>query len=402
MRWLKRDMWKISIPLAGLLLLLLLMVLIPLSASAHEGTPRVALAGTVQATPTIDLTVTALSKEQLALQVKQLQNQLQDQNNWFANNSTALIAAITAIIVAFIGFTQWSGNRRDERRKEIVAQDKELRAQGEERFKAAVTALGSDNEATQVGGAILLRSFLNKGDEAIYGRYYSQIFDLAAAYLRLSNTSRLPEDPDGLPQPPVDPNAPLPMTPLRQALIVVFKEAFPLARSRLGLVKASLEAHSLDASGVRLDGAYLARVDLEYVWMRDASFIGANLHETKLHGSDLIGAHFNKADLVGADLSKANLREANLGGAILTRVNLSEADLYGADLEGTVLIRTDLRGVNGKTKAWLEACRAKGAIINEDTTTDSSQPDIAPAQVLTPPPSTDGSSSTVAQPKAEP
>jgi hypothetical protein len=191
MRWLKRDIRKAGTALAGTLLLLVLMVWIPVSAAgAYEGTSGLAtsVTATMPATPTVDATVTALSKEQLTLQVKQLQNQLQNQNNWLINNSTALIAAITAIVVALIGFTQWAGTARQ-------AKDKDLKAQAEERFKTAVTALGDGEEGVQVGGAILLRSFLNKGDKEIYERYYTQIFDLAVAYLRLPRTPNPPREP---------------------------------------------------------------------------------------------------------------------------------------------------------------------------------------------------------------
>ncbi len=371
MRWLKRDLWKAGIAFAAMLLLLLAIAGLPVSAAdTHEELAGLAGPGTVtaQGTPTEDTTVAALNKEKLALQVKQLQNQ----NSWLVNNSTALIAAFAAIVVALFGIYQWAVNRRDERRKEIVAQDKDLKAQAEERFKTAVTALGDEKEGTRVGGAILLRSFLNKEDKEIYGRYYTQIFDLAVAYLRLSSMSQLSEDPDRLPPPPGGPLAPLPLTPLRQALIVVFQEAFPLSRNRLGQIKSALEARSLDASYIRLDGAYLARVDLKNVWMRDASFIGANFHGTHLHGADLIRANFHKADLDGADLSKASLRRANLSETILTSVNLIDADLDGADLrganlEGTLLKDTNLRGVTGLTKEQKDACKAKGAIIDGDT-----------------------------------
>ena len=109
------------------------------------------------------------------------------------------------------GLFRWFRDRRD-------AQDKELRAQAEERFKTAVTALGDENEAAQVGGAILLRSFLNKDDKEIYGRYYTQIFDLAVAYLRLSRTSHPPENPDKLSRLPKDLDTPLPLTTLSKAL----------------------------------------------------------------------------------------------------------------------------------------------------------------------------------------
>src|SRR6266496_75713 len=106
MRWLKRDIRKAGIAIAGMLLLLMLVAWLPVSAAdIHEMTSGLAspVTGTVQATPTVDVTVTALSKEQLTLQVKQLQNQSQNQNNWLLNNSTALIAAITTIVVAVFG-----------------------------------------------------------------------------------------------------------------------------------------------------------------------------------------------------------------------------------------------------------------------------------------------------------
>jgi len=414
MCWSKRDVWRLGIPLVGLLLLLVFMVWIPMSAAdAHAGTSEFA-------TPTVDLTVTALAKEQLTLQVKQLQNQLQNQNSWIENNSTALIAAITAIIVASIGLYQWRGNQNAERRKEIGAQDKDLTAQAEERFKTAVTALGSENEATQVSGAILLRSFLNPEDKGIYGRYYAQIFDLAVAYLRLSSTSRPIENP----------SLPLPLTSLRQALIIVFKEVFPLARNSLGQIQSAIEGRSLDASGIRLDGAFLAWSDLSHIWMINASLIEARLLRANLCNADLRRANLHKANLhqvifAAANLHQVNFSQAHLGEANLNEADLDRADLTEANLEGATLISaslqgtkfsganlrradlshanlsagtsmgetfrsanpedalhldyTDLRGVKGLTREQLKACKAKGAIIDEDAVAN-------PPQSLVPPP----------------
>ena len=422
MRWFKRDWWNVAIALTGLVLFLSLMIGVPMSVSAHEGVSEVATLETVQVTPTVDLTVTVLAKEQLALQVKQLQNQLQDQNNWLSNNSTALIAAVATVIVALFGISQWVINRRDERRKEVAvqdkelkdckeAQDKELRAQAEERFKTAVTALGNENEGTQVGGAILLRSFLNQDDRKIYERYYTQIFDLAISYLRMPSQYQSADSP----------YVPLPLTPIRQALIIVFKEAFPLARAILGPVEPSLDAHSLDASGVRLDGAFLVWSDMSCIWMIHASLVnarllkanlykadlrranlhkahlpsvvltGANLFGANLSETNLCEAYLNDATLTSADLSKANLKEATLVGACLSGVKFNGAILAHADLlnaefgestnlgehiaaanpeDAASLDHTDLRGAQGLTKTQLAACKAKGAIIDEDTTTN--------------------------------
>ncbi len=417
MRWLKGDTWKAGIALAGLLLLLVLMVWIPMSANAYGGASEVAMAGTatVQATPTVDVTatITALNEEKLRQEIQQLKNQDGDQNNWLANNSTALIAAVATVIVALFGILQWAitvrqtqdkelRDRADAREKERAAQDKELkdrqeaqdkelRAQVEERFKTAVTALGSENEATQVGGAILLRSFLKPEDKEIYGRYYTQIFDLAVAYLRLPRTTHSSGDSDKPFSLLEQSDIPQPLTPLSRVLIVVFQEAFPLARSQ-----NKGRPQSLDASSVLLDNAFLNGVDLKQAWMRQASLRKAklrwadlsgidlfqtNLSEAKFRQANLSGASFVGAKLVDAELLDANLRKADLHEADLRGADLSGADLMGADLRGTRLENalslkdTDLRCVKGLTKEQLEACKAKGAIIDEDTTTDSSQPD---------------------------
>ncbi len=520
MRWLKRDRWKAGIALAGLLLLLALWLLVavmwfPVSANAYERRSGFAGPGTVtlQTPSAEDLTVTAVA---LDIQ-KQNDVKLQRDNSgiwpWLNAGSIGTIClALAAVIGTIIGFRQWRGNREDERKKEIAAQDKELRdredarrkeletqdkdlrAQAEERFKAAVTALGDENEGTQVGGAILLRSFLNKDDEKIYGRYYTQIFDLAVAYLRLSSTS----------QPSEDSNTPLPLTPLRQALIVVFREAFPLARDRLKEQepKTKFNSQSLDASHVKLDNAYLAKADLKQAWMPNASLRGASLEgadfteanltdadfreaqfrftiftKANLEGANLSGifpsrsvifrfAKLNNADLHDANLSRhavfynAELNGANLARAILTGADLTVADFSGADLSGAdlsramfqeqganyVILGTKFRGANlseanfsgvdmrgvylndailrdtkmhnvrGVTKEQIDDFEAREAIVDKTTRTNASQPTAAPAaqstdaqiptttpaQVNTPPPSTDGSSSTSAQPNTEP
>lgn len=443
MRWLRRDIWKAGIIVPGLLLLLMLMVWVPVSAGAYQGTSQgtsgLTIVGPVQATPTVDLTVTVLAKEELTLRVKQLQNQLENQNNWFANTSTALIAAVATVIVALFGISQWAINRRDERRKEIAAQDKELRDRAEERFKAAVAALGDGNEATQVGGAILLRSFLHEEDKKLYERYYAQIFDLAVAYLRPSNEAQPSRD-----------SVPMPLTSLRHALVVVLQESYPLVRDALmNQKKSKFDPRFLNASSICLDGAYLVESDLNRIWMADASLIDVKLGRAKLHKADLrraiirntflngadlsesrlFRATLDKTDLSGADLRNADLRGVKLNGAILANANLSGADLGGLTVRGDnirsanpedaqSLENTDLRGVKGPSKEQLEVCKAKGAIIDENTTTGAPVPTTsppassqsheaealssAPAQVNTPPPSTDGSSAAASYPSAEP
>lgn len=418
MGWRKCDLWKSGIIVAGVLLLLLLMMWVPLSAArAHEEISGLAAPGTitVQTTPTADETVTALNKEKLAQEVQQLQNQVQNQNNWFFSNSAALIAAFSAIAIAVFGIIQWTGTARQAKDKDREERAKELRDRAEERFRTAVTALGDEKEGVQVGGAILLRSFLT-GDDQSYERYYTSVFDLTVAYLRLPRTLHPREDSDGS-QP----------TTLSQALAVVFREAFPRARDsiirnkKVGVVQfvdtvdesdiaytIGEAVQFLDATGVHLDNAFLALADLKRVWMlntflrnaelsgtdlsgallREANLSGAILRKANLSGAilrraNLSGAHLSGANLSGANLSKANLREAhihdaNLSGADLHEADLSDAHLSGADLSSVYLRKADLRGVKGLTKEQLETCKAKGAITDEDLTTSASQPTAAP------------------------
>jgi uncharacterized protein YjbI with pentapeptide repeats len=386
MHWFKRDMSKAAFAIAGILLLLMLMVWVPVSGvDAYEGTSGLAAPITALATPTEDATVTELNKEKLAQEVQQLKNQNDpDPFGWLQTNASIFLSTLVVVIGGLLGFWRWRVDRQDAQARELKdrrdAQDKELEdrkvereKRAEERFQIVVSGLGSKDIEAKVGAAILLRTFLKPG----YEQFYQQSFDLAVAHLRLRQV-----------------NSNEPIDSLSQALIRVFTESSKLVREQLGLMEPREYNKHLDAAHIRLDGAYLARVSLQNVWIRDASFIGANLHSTNLRESDLIRANFHKADLDRADLSKARLRIANLSGTILTRVNLTEADLYradltdanlheadlrGANLEGTILKDTDLRGVKGLTKDQLKTCKAKGAIIDEDSTTSSSQSPVSPS-----------------------
>ena len=119
---------------------------------------------------------------------------------------------------------------------------------------------------------------------------------------------------------------------------------------------------SLDATGIQLDNAYLKRADLKQVWMPQSSLRKADLSETDLSEAKLSGADLSKADLSMADLSNAKL---------------SGAKLSGANPENALSLKdTNLQGASGLTKEQLEACRAKGAIVDEDYTNSSYVPSV--------------------------
>jgi uncharacterized protein YjbI with pentapeptide repeats len=387
MRWLKSEMWKGSIVIAVILIFLILTLWIHISAAhADERAFGLEVPGTntVQMTPTEDATVTALNKEKLAQEVEQLKNQNQlDLFAWLRTNASIFFSTLAVVLGGLFGLWRWSVDRRDAQNKELEAQseaqNKELidrkterEKRAEERFQSVVEGLGSERNEAKVGAAIMLRTFLQPD----YQQFYQQSFDLAVAHLRLRE---------------VNPNKPI--DSLSQALIRVFTESTELVREEREKFDHPEYAKYLDAAHIRLDGAYIARTRLQKVWFREAHFAGANLHSTKLQEADLIKADLSKADLDKADLSKAKLRIAKLSGAILTKVNLEGVDLYGADLSGANLEQADLtganlektkpetaeslketmmRGVRGLTREQLVACKAKGAIIDEDSLAPSS------------------------------
>ena len=455
----KRGLLRnIGIASMSMLFLLTCLALLPLSsASAHEETVQSIALGTptVQAAPTEDATVTALNKEKLV-----------HENDWWWNyGATILTSIISTLTLAAAGvFTvvRYFNDRRDtreqqeaeakrlaedrkaerERRDEeqqrwLDDQDADRKKRAEERFQAVIEGLSSQREEAKIGAAILLRTFLRPG----YEQFYVQVFDLAVANLRPQRTSHQ------------NPDTSVPLTTLRQALIVVFKEAFPLARSQ-----NEENSQFLDASRIQLDNAHFGAADLKQAQMRQASLrnvtlfsttlSGAVLFETNLSGAslqscdlsktrcaaanlreaclfrvnlsraDLLRANLSGADLRGANLSKAfchkadlsranlskahshmgNLSEANmskdnprradLSGADLSEADLSEADLSETNIEDALSLKgTDLRGVKGLTKEQVATCKAKGAIIDNLTSSpqnnDAYASSTPPAQETT-------------------
>ncbi|MFL5625333.1 MAG: pentapeptide repeat-containing protein, partial [Ktedonobacteraceae bacterium] len=123
-----------------------------------------------------------------------------------------------------------------------------------------------------------------------------------------------------------------------------------------------------------LGGADLSEANLHEAFLDSANFSGANLHKANFSGTNL-----HKATFAQAKLSKANFIDAELRGADLSGADLSEAKFGGANLEDALSLKgADLRGVTGLTKEQLATCKAKGAIIDENSTIGSSQSTVSP------------------------
>src|SRR5712691_6686230 len=287
MCWLKRNPWRTGITIAGILLLLVFMVWISVSAtSGYARASGFAGSVTVQATPTEDATVAALNKEKLVQEIQQLKEQNEpDFFGWLRTNAAILLSTLVVVIGGLIGLWRWLADRRDEHEKRREEQRSERERRAEERFQSAVAGLVDDKEAAKITAAILLRTFLRPG----YEQFYTQTFDLTVANLRLPRIA----------DPPADPTIPLPLTTLSQALIILFKEAFPLARDQ-----ETKSSQWLHATGIQLDNAYLSRVDLRQVWMPQAFLRKANLREANLREALLNGANLNGANLISANLNR--------------------------------------------------------------------------------------------------
>jgi uncharacterized protein YjbI with pentapeptide repeats len=288
------------------------------------------------------VTVTALQKEQLVQQIEQLK----EQNSWSAwTNLATPLSILVGLLTVLGGVWRYLRDQRSERAKQREVEKQQLadrqverEKQAEERFQKVVEGLGSANEASQVGAAIMLRTFLSEGKD--YEQFYSQAFDLAVAHLRLRN---------------IDPQAPDALTSLSQALVTVLKESYPLARDRL-----KQHPRYLDASHIQLDRAYLSSADLRSVWIPKSSLRKATLRSADLSRANMNGVDLDRANLCGANLTGVNLYGASLRGADLNSANLTDVDLT------TVKDWTDakLHYVKGLTQAQLEACHARGAIID--------------------------------------
>lgn len=390
MRWLKREMWKAGITIAGALLLLVLMVWVPVSVvGAQERVSALAGSGmvTVQATPTVDPTMTALEKEKLAQEIDQLKNQ----NYWSWTTIGPILVGFAGLLAALYSFITWIRNRRDEQKKRgeeqkrwledrqaererrdeeqqrwLKDQEAEREKRDEDRFQTAITGLGSQDVQARIAAAVMLRTFLKPG----YEQFYEQIFTLAVASLRL---------PPLLLGSSTDPDLP---DPLSQELMLIFKESYPLARKQLEQQSVekghtTVDYKSLNVSGIQLNNALLSRADLSHAYMVKASLKKATLNEADLKETDLESANLNGAYLLSADLTGANLRFADL-----TEANFREADLSGADLNRATLKDSKLENakslkgtqmydVKGLFAEQQEYCKSRGATFDPP-------PDISP------------------------
>jgi uncharacterized protein YjbI with pentapeptide repeats len=196
-------------------------------------------------------------------------------------NAAALAAAVFAIVFPTVKYL----SRRD---RQVAAR---------EAFRSVVKSLSSEIEAQRLGGAILLRRFLDPRSELGAGGtpYARESIDVIAALLRETETGNFQKLlADGLLFAPSLEGLDLQRTNLQHAYLGV-RSAGAATNLR------GADFYRADLSGASLKGADASK----------AVFYQARLHNTVLKSTNLSGASFFEADLLGAKFDGATLTKAS-------------------------------------------------------------------------------------------
>lgn len=167
-------------------------------------------------------------------------------------------------------------------------------------FAATIDAIGSDDVAKRLAGAILLRRFFERSAEQ-GGRdvpYAKEAVAVIAALLREAETGTVQKLlADSLAYAPTLEHADLQECNLERAYLGKRDDRHP------------------DLSRADFYGATLTRASLKEATARKAVFVKATLHSTIFRDACLEGADFRKADLEGARFDGAKLAGATFKGA---------------------------------------------------------------------------------------
>ncbi len=385
---------------------------------------------------------------------------------WAWTSSGTIVVGIAGVVFSLFQFLRSQLDKRVEREKK-----------DEEEFHTLIRDLGSDQVVVKIDATITLRKFLRPGYEQFYRQIFDwMVINLRLSPNTIIGDMQLNEQLDVFREELITTfktSYPRARTSLKPRRATTEHTPNSLDASRVQLYRANLARSDLrgismpiaslrkaNLAAANLKGSYLSSSDFHEANLSYINLSEATLFEANLSGANLRNAMLNKADFTRADFTRANLSQTNLSSTILfeanlQRVNLHDAYLKGADFSRTVLTEADLsravltqtnlngpdlsnadlsnadlteanledvnmkdtnlRSVKGLTREQLINCKAKGAIIDEDTTIESSQPAAAPArsndvqapsiisiQASTPPANTDDSTSTPAQPNTEP
>lgn len=310
-----------------------------------------------------DLTV-AISKQGWKpeeLQLKRREVRYTRHSLWL-HAVTAIATTIAATAAAFAAY--FAGSAVNVAQTGIDRQTKEAR------FSAAVQALGGNQPAERVAGAIMLRrnvedrlaSAQNAHEQLDAFNLYLTTKDILENYLKTpveSLSSTTPAAPPAVTasgQNPLvgEPEArPGRLFPSREHVYAAQQLAGLLTKANQDLVHRFNNTRnvSVDLAYVELSGESWPEVD--FSWLDGKYFYGIDLRDADLTGSKWGNAELSAASFQCSNLASGKLSRARLQGAKLQHANLQNADLRSADLRGA-----DLTG------AYVDGARFDGAQLD--------------------------------------
>jgi hypothetical protein len=242
--------------------------------------------------------------------------------NWATAENNARQGVLLALggVLAVVGliFT-WLRHRRDELLSKI-----ESDRHWTHRYTEAVTQLGSESLAVQLGGVYALERLAQDAPSTTDRQTIAEVF---AAYLR--EYSAVPDDvdyeSDGFP----------PMSTLCRSI------AEALARVVHRRLDRPLNLSYVNLSGASLDDADMSDWDLSMAWMWRTS-----LDSSVLSGAVLPGVKLIEAGLANSVLDRTRMHDAKLDGCDMTNVDFTESELSRSDFGHAFVKGATFRGSN--------------------------------------------------------
>jgi uncharacterized protein YjbI with pentapeptide repeats len=204
------------------------------------------------------------------------------------------------------------------------------KGQVQERFKNAITHLGSENEAVNLGAVYTLHHIAKDCSEL-----RKSVFDILCSYIRETTSKQTYQD--------------LGKTSIKIQSILNLLFIDKDERSIYMDFKANLQ----DAWLVK---SHLSDAIILQAQMKGVNLSTANCSRINLKGSDLSGANLNKINLKFANLQMAildrtNLQQANLEYSIVNKAKIRRSNLHLATLDRSHFLDADfaLSGLQGIT-----------------------------------------------------
>lgn len=254
------------------------------------------------------------------------------------------LATIGAVAVGLFAIYKYFQDRRDQRERE-----------SDQRFMTSVSALSGATAAEQMGGAVMLRTFLSSHTK----RFYPLVFDYAVGIFRARQAAQLVQ----------------PQEPLKWEVVQASEEEKSLYQSLVPLLSTSAELLSSSARGgnPQHDAQY---VKLNWIRIYDSSVSGVNFSSATIieseirntsarssvwNGVEALKSYFRNVDFSGSELRGARLTQCGFTECTLDKVEghgiistythfkscrLGSADFESIQFSNAVFEDCDLRGVS--------------------------------------------------------